>query len=29
MPDLPEPDVYFSLVVDLLVNGLKGEPKCA
>ncbi|MBI4998750.1 MAG: TetR/AcrR family transcriptional regulator [Rhodocyclales bacterium] len=29
MPDLPEPEVYFAQVVDLLVNGLKGEPKCA
>jgi AcrR family transcriptional regulator len=29
MPDLPEPEVYFAQVVDLLINGLKGEPKCA
>lgn len=31
MPDLPEPEAYFSLVVDLLThslnNGPKGEPK--
>jgi AcrR family transcriptional regulator len=29
MPDLPEPEVYFAQVVDLLINGLKKEPPCA
>jgi AcrR family transcriptional regulator len=29
MPDLPEPEAYFATVVDILVNGLKGETKCA
>lgn len=26
MPDLPEPDAYFNLAVDLLTNGLKTNP---
>lgn len=29
MPDLPEPEIYFAQVVDVLINGLKGEAKCA
>lgn len=29
MPDLPKPEAYFATVVDILVNGLKGETKCA
>jgi AcrR family transcriptional regulator len=29
MPDLPEPEAYFATVVDVLINGLKGDLKCA
>lgn len=29
IPDLPEPEAYFATVVDILINGLKGDPKCA
>lgn len=29
MTDLPEPEAYFATVVDVLINGLKGELKCA
>ena len=29
MTDLPQPEAYFSTVVDVLINGLKGNLKCA
>jgi AcrR family transcriptional regulator len=29
MTDLPEPEAYFATVVDVLINGLKGNPQCA
>lgn len=29
MSDLPEPEAYFATVVDVLINGLKGDLKCA
>jgi len=29
MTDLPEPEAYFATVVDVLINGLKGDLNCA
>jgi AcrR family transcriptional regulator len=29
MPDLPTPEAYFGTVVDVLINGLMGDRKCA